>query len=317
MTRNMNSPGLRRSRRATQHTEWLNSDIGFFYTINRRLQFGATKYQTLELVDTNEFGRVLILDGITQAAQKGECYYHEPMVHPAMCTHPRPRRVLVIGAGDGGIVREVLKYPCVMSVDLAEIDEGVIAFSRQYLPSVNQGAFDDPRVRIHITDGRDFVEKNPGRFDMVIMDMTDPFGPAKFLYTKDFFRSVKRSFIDVRGVFVMHTESPLARPRTFASIQRTLGTVFGHVRPLYSYIHMYATLWSVTVSSDGSDLASVKQAAVDKRLERYGVRGLKYYTGRIHEAAQASWPLLDALLAKPARILTDRHPDIPDEIAHE
>jgi spermidine synthase len=313
----MHPLGLRRSRRSTQHTEWLNNDVGFFYTIKRRLRFGATKYQTLELVDTNEFGRVLILDGITQAAQKGECYYHEPMVHPAMCTHPLPRRVLVIGAGDGGIMREVLKYPCVQSVDLAELDDGVIAFSRRYLPSVNQGAFDDPRVRIHITDGRDFVERNPKSFDMVIMDMTDPFGPAKFLYTRDFFRSVKRSFVDSRGVFVMHTESPVARPRTFASIQRTLRSVFRHVRPLYAYIHMYATLWSVTVSSDASDMASVGRAAVDKKLARYGIRGLRYYTGKIHEAAQVSWPLLDVLLNKRARILTDRRPDIPDEIAHE
>jgi spermidine synthase len=306
-----------RSRRATQHTEWLNNDMGFFYSINRRLRFGATKYQTIELVDTNEFGRVLILDGITQAAQKGECYYHEPMVHPAMCTHPRPSRVLVIGAGDGGVIREVLKYPCVNSVDLAELDEGVIAFSRKYLPSVHRGAFADPRVHIHIRDGRDFVERHPRSFDMVIMDMTDPFGPARLLYTRDFFQAVKRSFADSRGVFVMHTESPVTRPRTFACIQSTLRSVFTHVRPLYCYIHMYATLWSISVSSDGSDMAAITRRRVDERLSRYRIKNLRYYTGRIHEAAQASWPLLDRLLKTRARILTDRHPDIPDEIAHE
>lgn len=313
----MNSPGFHRSRRATQHSEWLNNNIGFFYTIKRRLQFGATKYQTLELVDTSEFGRVLILDGIAQAAQKGECYYHEPMVHPAMCTHPEPSRVLVIGAGDGGIIREVLKYPCVKTVDLAELDEGVIEFSRKFLPSVHQGAFDDPRVRIHITDGREFVEKNRACFDVVIMDMTDPFGPSKLLYTKDFFLAVKRSFADRNGVFAMHTESPVARPRTFACIQQTLRSVFRNVRPLYSYIHMYATLWSITVSSDVSDMSAVPPGSVDKKLVRYGIKGLKYYTGRIHEASQVSWPILDELLAKRARILTDRRPDIPDEIAHE
>lgn len=313
----MNTGFFHRSRRATQHTEWLNNNMGFFYSIKRRLRFGATRYQTLELVDTSEFGRVLILDGITQAAQKGECYYHEPMVHPAMCTHPRPERVLVIGAGDGGIIREVLKYPCVKSCDLAELDEGVIEFSRKYLPSVHQGAFDDPRVRIHISDGRDFVEKHRASFDMVIMDMTDPFGPARFLYTRDFFLSVKRSFVDRRGVFVMHTESPVTRPRTFACIQRTLRSVFSHVCPLYCYIHMYATLWSVTVSSDRSNMRALSRVQVDKKLSRYGIKDLRYYTGCIHEAAQASWPVLEQLLDKRARILTDRHPDIPDEIAHE
>lgn len=308
---------LHRSRRYTQHTEWLNDDFGFFYTIKKRLRFGATKYQTLELVDTNEFGRVLILDGITQAAQRGECYYHEPMVHPAMCTHPNPKRVCVIGAGDGGIIREVLKYPCVESIDLAELDEGVIEFSRKYLPSVHQGAFDDPRLHIHITDGRKFIERHRRSFDVVIMDMTDPFGPATYLYTKDFFRSVKRSFRDARGVFAMHTESPVARPRTFASIQRTLRSVFRHVCPLYAYIRMYALLWSITVSSDGSNMASVGRAAVDKKLSRYGIKDLRYYTGRIHEASQVSWPHLDALLKKRTRILTDKHPTIPDEIVHK
>lgn len=298
------------------HTEWLNSKFGYFYTVNKRLHSCKTKFQDLELVDTDEFGRVLILDGITQVAQTSEFQYHEPMVHPAMCSHPKPKNILVIGAGDGGIIREVLKYPCVKSVVLAELDEGVIAFSKKYLPSIHNGAFSDPRLSIHIVDGRKYVEEHPGCFDVVIMDMTDPFGPSKYLYTKDFFAAVKRSFTDSRGIFCMHTESPIARPKTFACIQHTLQSVFKNTHPIYSYIQMYATLWSITVASEGSDTAALTPAAIDRKLSAYQISDLKFYNGTIHQAAQAPWPFITTILAKKCRVLTDRHPDIPDEIVH-
>jgi spermidine synthase len=301
----------------TIHTEWLNPNTGYFYTVSRRLYSCKTSFQKLDLVDTDEFGRVLILDGITQVAQSSEFAYHEPMVHPAMCTHPSPRRVLVIGAGDGGIIREVLKYPCVESVVLAELDAGVIAFSKKYLPSIHKGAFSDPRLSIHIVDGRKYVEEHPGCFDIVIMDMTDPFGPSKYLYTKDFFSAVKRSFRTKKGVFAMHTESPIARPKTFSCIQHTLGSVFSYTQPLYVYIQMYAVLWSITVCSDGSDTAAMKPAAIDRKLSAYTIRNLRFYNGIIHQASQAAWPYITDLLINKSRVLTDAHPDIPDEIVHK
>jgi spermidine synthase len=299
------------------HTEWLNSSFGYFYTVSRRLHSCTTDFQKLDLVDTDEFGRVLILDGITQVAQSSEFAYHEPMVHPAMCAHPRPRRVLVIGAGDGGIIREVVKYPCVESVVLAELDRGVIEFSKKYLPSIHRGAFSDPRLSINIVDGRKYVEEHPGCFDVVIMDMTDPFGPSKYLYTKNFFSSVKKSFSSKMGVFAMHTESPVARPQTFSCIQRTLRSVYANTRPLYAYIQMYAILWSITVSSEGTNIAAVRPAVIDRKLSAYKIRDLKFYNGAVHQAAQATWPYVSALLARKGPILTDARPDIPDEIFHK
>ena len=301
----------------TIHSEWLNSKFGYFYTVSGKGHSCRTRFQKLDLVNTNEFGRVLILDGITQVAQSCEFAYHEPMVHPAMCTHPCPRRVLVIGGGDGGILREVLKYPCVESVVLAELDEGVITFSKKYLPSIHRGAFSDPRLSIHIVDGRKYVEEHAGCFDVVIMDMTDPFGPSKYLYTRDFFSAVKRSFKSKRGVFAMHTESPIARPHTFSCIQHTLRSVFSHTRPLYAYIQMYAVLWSITVSSEGSDTSAIKPAAIDKKLSAYKIKNLRFYNGCIHHAAQATWPYIADLLSKRSRVLTDARPDIPDEIVHK
>jgi spermidine synthase len=299
------------------HREWLNERFGYFYSVNKRLHSCATAFQKLDLVETDEFGRVLILDGITQIAEKNEFQYHEPMVHPALCTHPNPRRILVIGAGDGAILREVLKYPMVESVDLAELDEGVIKFSKKYLGSIHRNAFDDKRVRVHIVDGRNFVGNHPGSFDVVIMDMTDPFGPSKYLYTKDFFHMVKKSFRTPHGVFSMHTESPITRPKTFACIQKTLQSVFSCVRPFYVYIQMYAVLWSITTASDASDMAALSPTQIDKKLKKNNIIGLKMYNGDIHKASQAAYPFITDILQQKTRIITDRRPDMPDDIFHQ
>jgi spermidine synthase len=299
------------------HREWLNEHFGYFFSVKRRIHSCTTAFQKLDLVETAEFGRVLILDGITQIAEKNEFQYHEPMVHPALCTHPNPRRILVIGAGDGAILREVLKYPTVETVDLAELDEGVIKFSKKYLGPIHRNAFADKRVHVHIVDGRDFVENHRGCFDVVIMDMTDPFGPSKFLYTKDFFGMIKRSFRSPRGVFSMHTESPITRPKTFASIQKTLRSVFSNVRPFYFYIQMYAVLWSITTASDGADIASIGAAQIDRRLAKYNIRNLQMYNGNVHMASQIAYPFISRILEQKTRIITDRHPDIPDDILHQ
>jgi spermidine synthase len=299
------------------HHEWLNSRYGYFYTIRKKIHSCTTRFQKLDLVESDELGRTLILDGITQVAENSEFQYHEPMVHPALCVHPDPRHVLVIGAGDGAILREVLKYPCIETVDLAELDDGVIAFSKKYLGAIHKNAFSDPRVRVNIVDGRKFVEEHPKCFDIVIMDMTDPFGPSKFLYTKEFFTKVKASLRTPSGVFSMHTESPISRPKTFACIQKTLQSVFTHVHPFYVYVQMYSVLWSITMSSEQTDMASIAARRIDARLAKYGIKNLKVYTGAIHDASQAVYPYIADILKRKVRIITDKNPDIPDDIIHQ
>ena len=297
----------------TLYTEALNPYFGYFYTVRKSLVKTRTRFQDLELIDTDEFGKVLLLDSITQVAEKNDCWYHEPMVHPALCSHPRPENVLVIGGGDGGIIREVLKYSCVRKVDLVELDDKVIAFSKKHLKKVHRNAFGDPRLTITIADGRRFVEEHRGAFDVVIMDMTDPSGPSRMLYTKEFFALVKRSFKNDNGVFVMHTESPLSRPGTFSCIQKTLRSSFGRVTPFYVYIQMYAMLWAITVCSDAVDCAGMRAPAVDRKLARYGVGELAVYTGETHGAMKTAFPAIAALLRKPARIITDKNPEFPDD----
>jgi spermidine synthase len=161
------------------------------------------------------------------------------------------------------------------------------------------------------------VESHPGCFDVVIMDMTDPFGPSKYLYTKEFFGLIKRSFRSPQGVFSMHTESPITRPKTFASIQKTLRSVFSNVRPFYVYIQMYAVLWSITIASDASDMASLGAAHIDRKLAKHKIRGLKMYNGKVHVASQIAYPFISSILEQKTRVITDRHPDIPDDILHQ
>jgi len=294
-------------------TEALNPNFGFYYTINKTLQKGKTKYQQLELVDTDEFGTVLLLDNITQVAERNEPHYHEPMVHPAFCCHPDPKNVLVIGGGDGGILREVLKYSAVKRVDHAELDEKVITFSKKYLKSVHKGSFNDPRLHVQVADGRAFTEQHPGEYDIIIMDMTDPCGPSKMLYTREFFRIVKRAFRDSNGIFVMHSESPVTRPKAFGCIQKTLHSVFNNVNPFYLYIQMYAVLWSITLCSDNIDASGIKAGAVDKKLKKAGIDNLAVYCGQTHLSMQVQFPYIGQILKRSARIITDAKPNFPDD----
>jgi spermidine synthase len=295
------------------HAEALNPHFGYFYTVKKISARRRTKYQSIQLLETDQFGKVLLLDDITQLGDKCDGHYHEPMVHPAFCSHPKPETVLVIGGGDGGILREVLRYPCVKRVEVAELDEGVIAFSRKYLPRVHGGAFDDRRVHINVTDGRPFVENHRGEFDVVIMDMTDPGGPSALLYTREFFRAVIRSFRNSKGVFTMHTESPVSRPGAFSCIQRTLRASFAAVTPFYLYIPMYATLWSITLCSQTIDASRSTAPAIDRRLSRYGIRDLEVYSGATHVAMQTAFPYITRVLTQGGRVITDARPGFPDD----
>lgn len=296
-----------------RHHEFLGPHHGYFYDIKRSLYRGKSQFQQVELVDTASFGRVLIIDGITQLFESTEFQYHEPLTHPALTAHPDPRRVLIIGAGDGGILREVVRHACVEEIHMAELDGEVVEIAKRELPSVHGGAFDDPRVQLHIVDGRKYVEENPNRYDVVIMDMTDPQGPSCMLYTREFFRSVRKSFRKGRGLFVMHAESADDRPIAFTSIIRTNRVVFERVRPMYHYVQHYGANWCFLVSSEGIDPRKVSAREIDKRLKKRGVTGLKLYNGEVHHAMLVGRPYLDRILEKtPAPIITDAAPEFPD-----
>lgn len=295
--------------------ERLNPTFGYFYQVGKSLHKGKTKFQDMEIVETDEFGNVLLLDGVTQVTSRNEFLYHEPMVHPALTSHPNPKDVLIIGAGDGGILREVLKHPVQKAV-MAELDGGVVEFCERLMPEINAGAFQDKRYRLEVGDGRAFVEKTQEKFDSVIMDMTDPFGPSVMLYTREFFQAVKRTLRDEQGLFVMHTESPISRPNTFRQCLRTLGEVFRHRRTLYLYIHMYSVLWSITVCSDSIDIGTLSPVELANRLRLRNISGLKAYTPETHHSMLVEFPFIRDLVASQhtVPVISDQKPTVLDDI---
>ncbi|MBP7263206.1 MAG: fused MFS/spermidine synthase [Spirochaetia bacterium] len=294
-------------------TEYLNPGQGMFYRAGDTLASARTEYQDAELVDTSAFGRVLLLDGVTQVAERWEYRYHEPLVHPAMLAHPEPRRVLVIGGGDGGVLREVLRHRAVERVDFAELDPAVVSFSREHLACVHAGAFDDGRVAFHYGDGRAFVENSSRTYDVVVMDMTDPLGPSRFLYTREFFSAVRARLSGPQAVFAMHGESPAARPAAFACIGATLRAVFARVDTALSFVPMYGTLWGFRYASDAGGPAAMDPARVDAMVAARLASRPALISGALWPALFAPDPLIAEAQAHPdGRVITDAEPDFPD-----
>ena len=269
-------------------TEHLSEHLGFFYRTDRVLTQAQTQFQAVTMVETASFGRAMLLDGVLQVWEANEFLYHELLVHPALTAHPTPERVCVIGAGDGGTSREVLKHAA--SVDHVELDGEVVELCREWLPGLSAGAFDDPRLQLHVGDGRAFIEGRSKCYDAVIMDMTDPFGPSTALYTREMYAAVKASLRDSRGVFAMHAEGPLARPRAHQQILATLAEEFRHLAVFYNYVQMYNTLWSVVVASDDAAALHTTAAELDARLAHRGISGLHLYSGGQHHAMAHAAP---------------------------
>lgn len=247
-----------------------------------------TKYQDLAVFDTYQYGRLLALDGVIMTTEADEFFYHEMITHVAMNTHPRPEQVLVIGGGDGGSVREVLKHPTVKRVVLAEIDEGVINASRQYLPTISAG-LSDPRVRIEITDGIVYVREHPNEFDVIIVDSTDPVGPAVGLFAHEFYQGVFRA-LRTDGIMVAQTESPVVNKEMIKKIWGNLKGVFPVTRMYLGIVPTYPTgLWSYTLGSKGPDPLAVQ-------AEKFVPLETQYYTPDLHRSAFILPPFVQELL---------------------
>lgn len=284
--------------------ENLNSNYGYFYNVKEKIISQKSKYQNLEIILTEEFGKVLLLDGITQVGEKDHFQYHELITHPNLLTIKEPKDVLVVGGGDGGVNREVLKHPTIKKLDHVELDEDVVLFSKKHLTSISDGAFEDERVNVIIEDGRSFLEKNNHLYDSIIMDLTDPFGPALKLYTKEFFSVVKKSLKE-NGKFSMHVESPTSQPQLFSQIVNTLKNIFPQFNIFYNYIKMYGCLWAVAVCSLEKDNDIFFGDNIDQILESRGIANLNLINQKTFQSMQTSFPYIENLLKNNNNMLTD------------
>lgn len=252
--------------------------LGNIYKVQRVLYSGESEYQRIDVFEHGWLGRMLVLYGAVMMTERDEFIYHEMLTHPALFVHPDPRRVLVIGGGDGCTLREVLRHPSVNLARQVEIDGKVVEVAREWLSGINGSSFDDPRVDLVIDDANIFLDGDDQTYDVVLSDCSDPLGPAEVLFETDFFHKVLARLGD-NGIFAAQTESPLFYPDQVREIYRRLNAVFPVVRMYLAHIPTYpGAMYSFAFCSRELD------PTADFRRERVQDLGLdtKYYNANLH-----------------------------------
>ena len=255
--------------------------LGLRYKVKRTLFSGESDYQRIDIVETEGFGRMLFNDSIAMVSERDEFAYHEMISHVPLFVHPGAERVLVIGGGDGGTVREVLRHPSVADVRLVEIDPLVVEGCREHLRQT-AAALDDPRVEVTIGDGVQYAADTDQRYDLVIVDSTDPIGPATPLFGEAFYANVHRILND-NGIVVSQAESPYYEAERQQSMMRILSGLFRRFQ-IYNYVNLTypGGLWSFTFAAKG-DLCPIGDfdagRVASSELE------FQYYNAAVHRAA--------------------------------
>lgn len=267
--------------------ESLNEDAGYCYRAGRLLEKGHSAWQEYEVWDTPQFGRLFRLDGCFMTSERDEFYYHENLIHVPAIAHAGPRSALIIGGGDGGSADELFKHPTMERVVLVELDEKVIDIARSYLQAVHNGALDDPRLEIRIGDGLRYVTEEAAagceRFDLIVLDLTDPVGPAEALYTEAFFRACA-ALLAPGGALTLHIGAPVFQAERVGGLVQRLRAVFAVVRPYFLYIPLYGSLWGMASASATLDPAALTAEEVERRIAGRAIGALQHYNGAVHGA---------------------------------
>jgi len=267
-------------------TEFLTDEWGFFVRSARQYERFTSPYQTVEVHDTVPFGKLFRLDGCFMTSEKDEFFYHENLVHIAAVAHPQPERALVVGGGDGGSAEEILKHPSIKSVTLAEIDLAVVDISRKYLQAVHRGALDDPRLALRIEDGFAYVRNSADTFDLIVLDLTDPGGPSKPLYTPEFYRACAAR-LSPMGALTLHIASPVAHPERVRATLANLRSAFAIVCPYLTSVPLYGGLWMMACCSSLLDPRTMTPREIERRISQRNLQHLQFYNGDTHRAAFA------------------------------
>lgn len=263
-----------------KHTE----NAKFSIRVKEQIYSEQSPFQKIDVFETEEYGKVLVIDGIVMLTERDEFIYHDMIVHVAMATNPEIKKVLVIGAGDGGTVRELTRYGTIEKIDMVEIDELVVKASREFLP-FTACKLDDPRVNLYFEDGIKFVEGKENLYDLVIVDSTDPIGPGEGLFTTEFYRNCYKALTE-KGILVNQNESPYYahNAREMKRAHRKIKSIF-QISKVYQYhIPTYPTgHWLFGFASKGLD--PIKDLNADK-WNSLGLK-TKYYNTDIHVGAFA------------------------------
>ena len=266
--------------------EPLNESTGFYIKASRQLGEWRTKFQMMQIYDTPHYGKLFRLDGFNMTSEREEFVYHENLIHPALTAHAAPKKVLVIGGGDGGSSEEALKHPSVESCTMVEIDAEVIEVAKEHFRAVHRGVFDNPKLRVIVDDGMKFVRDTHEKFDLVALDLNDPMGPAEALYSTEFFQQLRHT-LAAGGALALHIGAPVARPERVSELAQRLNSVFRIVRPYTMYIPLYGAQWAMAVCSDKLDPKAFTADEIDRRIEARKLQDLKFYNGETHEGVFA------------------------------
>lgn len=287
------------------------SEDSIIYTLNPHARIrlkGKTiarkksQYQDVVVFESEMLGRTMLIGVedylVVQFSLRDEMHYHEGLVHPPMALHPGPKKVLVIGGGDGGTIREVLKHP-VEKVVLAELDAGVIDIVKEYFPSVPNGAFEDPRLEVKIGDGKKYLEETDEKFDVVILDLTDPEGPSKMLFTREFYALVK-SKMNEGGTLSVQTGSPYFEGKVSGRVHAALKEVFKNTVTYGNFVQSFFIVESYTLATD-SPISGIAQRLKERNilLKAYTPEEIEHFvlnpSSYIKETLSKGWePSTDA-----------------------
>ncbi|WP_117168390.1 spermidine synthase [Paraliobacillus sediminis] len=261
------------------YTEKQTNDFSISAKIKQTLHTEKTDFQQLDMIETNEWGNMLVLDGMVMTTEKDEFVYHEMITHVPLFTHPNPKHVLVVGGGDGGVIREILKHPSVEKAILVEIDGKVIEYSKKFLPTI-AGKLDDPRVEVKVIDGFMHIAESEAMYDVIMVDSTEPVGPAVSLFSKGFYAGISKA-LKSDGIFVAQSDNPWFKADLIKQVYHDVEKIFPITKLYTANIPTYPSgLWTFTIGSKQYDPLEVKP-------ERFHEIDSKYYTEEIHKASFA------------------------------
>lgn len=279
---------------------WVEETLHRGFRVNlkadRVLFDSETEHQRLIIFDNADFGRVMMLDSIVQVTTKDEFIYHEMMSHVPLFAHGRAKRALIVGGGDGGVLREALRHPELEQVTLCEIDRGVIELCRRYFPEISAGAYDNPRTRIVIADGTKFVAETDDRFDVIMIDSTDPVGPGAVLFTREFYAGCRRC-LKPGGLLVTQNGLPFLQA---GELKQSVGYFRELFADAFAYLANTPTYFGGPMSygwaTDNDKLREHKRKKIARRHEQAGGFATRYWSPEVHVAAFALPPYVRELV---------------------
>lgn len=271
------------------YTEKQTPNVGITCKISETLHDEQSEFQHISVINTEQFGRMLVLDGMVMTTIKDEFVYHEMISHVALNTHPNPENVLVIGGGDGGAIREVIKHPKVKKATLAEIDGRVIEVSKQYLPEIAVALEGNPKVEVLVDDGIAHIKNKKNTYDLILVDSTEPIGPAEGLFALEFYRQIYDALKE-DGIMVAQTESPFFNSDLISRVYKDISSVFPLTKLYLASIPTYPSgLWSFTMGSKRWDPEQTDESLIPDL-------DTKYYCADIHKSVFKLPKFVQALL---------------------